>query len=79
MMFHFVTSFGVFEVFSEPFVGLNKASVKSERQIIVTSIQKIHETLPGTCKVNQSEKPDTCECSGDVVLDLDVHKESRQS
>lgn len=26
-----VTSFGVFEVFSVPFVGLNKASVKSAR------------------------------------------------
>lgn len=36
-LFHFVTSFGVFEVFSEPFVGLNKASVKSERQTTVTS------------------------------------------
>ncbi len=28
----YVTSFGVFVVFSVPFVGLNKASVKSDRE-----------------------------------------------
>lgn len=54
-----VTSFGVFEVFSEPFVGLNKASVKSERQITVTSQYNDHSegTLNATKHMQSNPEP----------------------
>lgn len=49
----FVTSFGVFEVFSEPFVGLNKASVKSETNHANTSLNNATIYLKPMCVKNQ--------------------------
>lgn len=100
VLFFFVTSFGAFEVFSVPFVGLNKASVKSVKRRQFTFESKLngakHTHLNPPCfqawknktehtdefhctAKKREERPSTCKCSRDVVLDLDVHKERRQS
>lgn len=47
--------------------------------IEITSVLSLTAAEGFSFAKTQSEKPSTCEGSRDVVLDLDVHKESRQS
>lgn len=100
-----ITSFGVFEVFSEDLVGLNRASVKSKRHKAFTVKhsnvtlgkrllangkrhrgKQVNKHSGGVCssgfpafELKTMREPRTCKGSGDVILDLYVDKESRQS